>query len=173
MKRVTGIGGVFFKSNDPEKLYARYEEHLGLKPREGEAVVFKWRQADDRTEGRTVLGIFPKSTKYFDPSRSRFMLNFRVHNLDACSQLFARRVLRSMRRSRSTTTGDSPGSWTRKVTASNSGSLQNNLVAPGLSPVRADLKVGPDEVIQGGNKHTICSADPGCGTGTYRPCMRG
>ncbi len=83
MKRVTGIGGIFFKSDDPEKLYAWYEEHLCLKRSSGEAVVFKWRHADDGREGTTVWGIFPRSTKYFDPSRSPFMLNFRVDDLDA------------------------------------------------------------------------------------------
>ena len=82
MKRVTGIGGVFFKSDDPERLYAWYEEHLGLTRSSGEAVVFKWRQADDGTEGQTVLAIFPRGTDYFHPSRSQFMLNFCVDDLD-------------------------------------------------------------------------------------------
>jgi predicted enzyme related to lactoylglutathione lyase len=83
MKRVTGLGGIFFKSEDPEKLYTWYEEHLGLKRDSSEAVVFKWRDLGDEKEGRTVWGIFAKSSKYFDPSPSQFMLNFRVDDLDA------------------------------------------------------------------------------------------
>jgi len=83
MKRVTGLGGIFFKSEDPEKLYAWYEAHLGLKRESNEAVVFKWRDAGDEKEGRTVWAIFAKRSKYFDPSPSQFMLNFRVEDLDA------------------------------------------------------------------------------------------
>jgi predicted enzyme related to lactoylglutathione lyase len=82
LKRVTGLGGIFFKADDPEKLYAWYEEHLGLKRGSEEAVAFKWRHAEDGKEGTTVWAIFPKNTKYFDPSRSQFMLNFRVDDLD-------------------------------------------------------------------------------------------
>jgi predicted enzyme related to lactoylglutathione lyase len=83
MKRVTGLGGIFFKSDDPEKLYAWYEAHLGLKRDSSEAVMFKWRDAVDEKEGMTVWAIFAKSSPYFDPSRSPFMLNFRVDDLDA------------------------------------------------------------------------------------------
>ena len=83
MKRVTGLGGIFFKSDDPEKLYAWYEEHLGLKRESNEGGAFKWRDLEDNKEGMTVWGIFPKSSTYFDPSRSQFMLNFRVDDLDA------------------------------------------------------------------------------------------
>jgi len=82
MKRVTGLGGVFFKADDPTGLYAWYEKHLGLKQESGHGVEFKWRHADDGSEGMTVLAIFPKSTKYFDPSPSPFKLNFRVDDLD-------------------------------------------------------------------------------------------
>jgi predicted enzyme related to lactoylglutathione lyase len=48
-----------------------------------EAVVFNWRQAEDHEKsGMTVWSIFPKDTKYFDPSRSSFMMNFMVDDLD-------------------------------------------------------------------------------------------
>ena len=83
MKRVTGLGGVFFKSDHPEKLYAWYEEHLGLKRDSSEGVAFRWRDTEEGKEGLTALGIFDKNSKYFDPSRSQFMLNFRVADLDA------------------------------------------------------------------------------------------
>jgi len=79
MKRVSGLGGIFFKADHPEKLYTWYEKHLGLQRQAQEAVVFNWRQADDPGKsGMTVWAIFPKDTKYFDPSRSSFMMNFIV-----------------------------------------------------------------------------------------------
>jgi predicted enzyme related to lactoylglutathione lyase len=83
MKRVTALGGIFFKADNPEKLYTWYEKHLGLQRQGQEAVVFNWRQADDPEKpGMTVWSIFPKDTKYFDPSRSSFMMNFMVEDLD-------------------------------------------------------------------------------------------
>jgi predicted enzyme related to lactoylglutathione lyase len=54
-----------------------------LKRDSGEAVVFKWRDAADQKEGRTVWAIFAKSSTYFDPSHSQFMSNYRVEDLDA------------------------------------------------------------------------------------------
>jgi predicted enzyme related to lactoylglutathione lyase len=84
MKRVTGIGVIFFKTQDPEKLKAWYQEHLGLEPdSEGEAVVFKWRETEQpEAIGRTVWSPFPADTKYFAPSQSSFMINYRVVDLD-------------------------------------------------------------------------------------------
>ena len=83
MRRVTGLGGVFFKANDPNKLYEWYEKHLGLKREQG-SVNFKWRGAEDaKEEGMTVWALFPKDTKYFDPSRASLMINYRVDDLDA------------------------------------------------------------------------------------------
>ncbi|MGB7592273.1 MAG: VOC family protein [Terriglobia bacterium] len=83
MRRVNGLGGIFFKADHPDKLYAWYEKHLGLQRQAQEAVVFNWRQADDPGKsGMTVWAIFPKDTKYFDPSRSSFMMNFIVEDLD-------------------------------------------------------------------------------------------
>ena len=85
MKRVTGIGGVFFKSEHPEKLYQWYEKHLGVtRQPDGQGVAFHWRDPDDpQTKGLTAWAIFPNGTKYFDPSRASVMLNYRVENLDA------------------------------------------------------------------------------------------
>jgi len=79
MKRVTGLGGIFFKAENPEELYKWYENHLGLQHQGQEAVSFNWRQADDPEKlGMTVWAIFPKDTKYFGPSRASFMMNFRA-----------------------------------------------------------------------------------------------
>jgi catechol 2,3-dioxygenase-like lactoylglutathione lyase family enzyme len=85
MKRVTGIGGVFFKSDDPEKLYQWYEKHLGItRDAHGQGGSFHWRDADDPSqEGLTAWAIFPRSSKYFDPSRAGHMINYRVDDLDA------------------------------------------------------------------------------------------
>ncbi len=85
MKRVTGIGGIFFKTQDPQALYQWYEKHLGI-PRalDGASATFEWREADDpEGKGMTVWSIFPRDTKYFDPSAAPFMINYRVDDLDA------------------------------------------------------------------------------------------
>ena len=76
MRRVVGIGGVFFKAEDPEKLYAWYEKHLGIRRQDG-YVAFT---ADD---GITAWAIFKKESKSFAPSVSSLMINYRVENLDA------------------------------------------------------------------------------------------
>ena len=81
MGRVTGLGGVFFKTADPERLYAWYETHLGLK-REGGGVMFRWRDKDSAEPGMTVWSLFKSDTKYFEPSAAPFMLNYRVDDLD-------------------------------------------------------------------------------------------
>lgn len=85
MKRVTGIGGIFFKSDDPERLYRWYEKHLGIvREPHGQGSAFHWREADDpEKDGFTAWGIFPSNTKYFDPSRAPHMINYRVDDLDA------------------------------------------------------------------------------------------
>jgi predicted enzyme related to lactoylglutathione lyase len=77
MERVTGIGGVFIKAEDPDGLYAWYEKHLGMKREPEGTVVFR------DSEGITVWSLFPKTSKYFDPSHGPFMMNYRVENLDA------------------------------------------------------------------------------------------
>ena len=84
MKRVTGIGGIFFKSDDPKKLYEWYETHLGIqRAADGSGVMFEWRDLNDPSQtGTTVWSVFPRTSKYFDPSRSSFMINYRVDDLD-------------------------------------------------------------------------------------------
>ena len=85
MERVTGVGGIFFKSEDPERLYRWYEQHLGIhRTPDGMGAVFEWRAPDDADKkGMTVWSIFPRKTKYFDPSSSAFMINYRVEDLDS------------------------------------------------------------------------------------------
>ena len=84
MKRVTGIGGIFFKAQDPKKLQAWYQEHLGLPEGGVGSVMFKWQELDDpKNEAYTVWAPFPDSTKYFEPGKATFMINYRVADLDA------------------------------------------------------------------------------------------
>jgi catechol 2,3-dioxygenase-like lactoylglutathione lyase family enzyme len=83
MRRVTGVGGIFFKAKDPKALYAWYERHLGIRrDADGSGVSFEW-QDDHNGTGKTVWSIFKSESKYFDPSPSPFMINFRVDNLNA------------------------------------------------------------------------------------------
>ncbi len=83
MKRVTGIGGVFFKCNDPEKIKQWYKTHLGFDTDQYGAK-FEWREDEDSTKkGSTIWSPFPEKTKYFEPSSRDFMINYRVENLEA------------------------------------------------------------------------------------------
>jgi predicted enzyme related to lactoylglutathione lyase len=83
MKKVTGIGGIFFKCKDPKKMREWYETHLGLNTNEYGAV-FEWRQGADSTKkGFTTWSPFAETTKYFEPSTRDFMINYRVENLEA------------------------------------------------------------------------------------------
>src|ERR1700712_693609 len=82
MKRVTGIGGIFFKCKDPKKMREWYQTHLGLNTNSYGAV-FEWRQgADTSKKGFTTWSPFAETTKYFEPSTKDFMINYRVENLD-------------------------------------------------------------------------------------------
>lgn len=81
MKRVTGIGGIFFKSADPKRLGAWYREHLGLEVNEWGGAVFQWGGAGSEP-GVTIWSLFGNDSDKMAPSSAPFMLNFRVDNLD-------------------------------------------------------------------------------------------
>ena len=83
MERVKGIGGIFLKCDNPQKLYKWYEEHLGLKQEsDDQGVLFHWRDAQERRKtGVTVWSLFPRSSQYFDPSPSSVMINYIVEDL--------------------------------------------------------------------------------------------
>jgi len=86
MARVVGIGGVFFKSSDPEKLGAWYQKWLGapVEPPYGAS----FRPETVPVGGLTVWSPFKKDTDYFNPSTREFMINFMVDDLDgALSQV--------------------------------------------------------------------------------------
>jgi len=77
MAAVRGIGGIFFKAENPAELYAWYKKHLGIDGHPNEGAMFPWRQADDPSnEGMTVWSIFPDSSKYFRDEKARFMINY-------------------------------------------------------------------------------------------------
>jgi predicted enzyme related to lactoylglutathione lyase len=83
MKKATGIGGIFFKCKDPNKMKEWYQKHLGLNTNQYGAV-FEWYQGADSTKkGFTNWSPFKESTKYFEPSTKDFMINYRVENLEA------------------------------------------------------------------------------------------
>ncbi|MBK8711660.1 MAG: VOC family protein [Niastella sp.] len=83
MKKVTGIGGIFFKCKDPGKMKAWYKTHLGLDTNEYGAS-FEWKELSDSTKtGTTQWTPFAETTKYFEPSQKDFMINYRVANLEA------------------------------------------------------------------------------------------
>ena len=87
MKRVTSLGGIFFKSNDPKKINAWYETHLGIST-DQYGTSFEWRHADDPSKkGFTVWSPFKETTDYFAPSEKGFMINFRVENLEELLKL--------------------------------------------------------------------------------------
>ena len=82
VRKVTGIGGIFFKCKNPSKLRDWYKEHLGLVTN-NYGTTFEWRQAIDSTKkGFTQWTPFGDSTKYFEPSQKDFMINYRVENLE-------------------------------------------------------------------------------------------
>jgi predicted enzyme related to lactoylglutathione lyase len=83
MKKVTGIGGIFFKCSDPSKMREWYKTHLGLDTNDYGAT-FEWKEASDSTKNAsTQWSPFPETTKYFEPSAKDFMINYRVADLEA------------------------------------------------------------------------------------------
>ena len=83
MKKVTGIGGIFFKCKDPKKLNEWYKKHLGFDT-SPYGTNFEWRQEEDSTKkGSTQWAPFAETTKYFEPSTKDFMINYRVENIEA------------------------------------------------------------------------------------------
>lgn len=79
-QKVTGIGGFFFKSENPKALKEWYNKHLGLNTDEY-GCTFWWKDKND-SEASTQWSPFKADTNYFEPSQKQFMQNFRVHNLD-------------------------------------------------------------------------------------------
>lgn len=85
MKRVTGIGGIFIKAQDTERMRDWYRRHLGIDIQAWGGTAFRWSDPD-RVEpdgGVTVWSLFPADSSYFAPSTAPFMVNYRVDDLHA------------------------------------------------------------------------------------------
>src|SRR5471030_3035230 len=78
MKRVTGIGGVFFKAKDPKALQAWYQQHLGIDVKPWGGAAFEWTDG-----GTTAWNIASAQSDQFAPSTATFMVNYRVEDLHA------------------------------------------------------------------------------------------
>ena len=108
MKRVTGIGGLFFKCRDPEKTKQWYKEHLDL-PVDDWGATFGWRNKDEPEKiCYTAWSPFPADTDYFGPSKKEFMFNYRVEIVGEIEEYEYAKLV---------------GSWISKGTRSNSGNL--------------------------------------------------
>ncbi|MBK7030694.1 MAG: VOC family protein [Bacteroidales bacterium] len=83
LKRVTGIGGIFFKCKNPKAVREWYQEHLGLNTNPYGSVFEWWQGADSTKKGFTQWSPFNEKTTYFEPSTKDFMINYRVDNLEA------------------------------------------------------------------------------------------
>jgi predicted enzyme related to lactoylglutathione lyase len=82
MKRVTGIGGIFFKAKDPAALTGWYKTHLGIDVQEWGGTAFRWTDdAGNATSGTTVWSVNGADGEQFAPSQSSFMVNYRVADL--------------------------------------------------------------------------------------------
>jgi len=84
MKRVTGIGGVFFKAKDPKALQAWYKEHLGVDVQPWGGAAFDWTDSEGKpVVGTTAWNIASMESDQFAPSTAPFMVNYRVDDLVA------------------------------------------------------------------------------------------
>ena len=84
MKRVTGIGGIFFKAKDAPALQAWYKRHLGIDVQEWGGAAFDRADSDGKpTGGTTVWSVAPEEGDPFAPSKASFMVNYRVEDLHA------------------------------------------------------------------------------------------
>jgi predicted enzyme related to lactoylglutathione lyase len=84
MRRVSGIGGVFFKAKNAAALREWYRVHLGIEVEAWGGAAFSWQDASSKASvGTTVWSIFEDSSTYFAPSTANFMINYRVEDLAA------------------------------------------------------------------------------------------
>lgn len=82
MRRVTGIGGIFFKARDPAALRGWYSKHLGIDVQDWGGTAFTWTDASGQpTKGTTIWSIGGSDGDYFAPSSAPFMINYRVADL--------------------------------------------------------------------------------------------
>ena len=87
MKRVTGIGGIFFQARDPQALQAWYRRHLGIDVLDWGGAAFRW--TDDQgapVGGTTIWSVGQAGGDHFAPSQAPFMINYRVADVRALAQ---------------------------------------------------------------------------------------
>lgn len=84
MKRVTGIGGIFFTASDPVALRAWYKQHLGIDVQDWGGAALRWVDDEERpVAGTTIWSVAEADKDYFAPSKASFMVNYRVADLHA------------------------------------------------------------------------------------------
>ena len=84
MKRVTGIGGIFFKAKDAAALRAWYKRHLGIDVQDWGGTAFMWTDSNgEPKDGMTIWSVASETSDQFAPSTSSFMINYRVDDLHA------------------------------------------------------------------------------------------
>ena len=87
MKRVTGIGGIFFNAKDPVALRAWYKTHLGIDVQEWGGAAFRWvDETGKSTTGTTIWSVGAAEADNFAPSTASFMINYRVADLHGVLQ---------------------------------------------------------------------------------------
>jgi predicted enzyme related to lactoylglutathione lyase len=88
MKRVIGIGGIFFNARDPAALRTWYQRHLGIDVQEWGGTAFAWADSvENPADGSTIWSIGAADNHHFAPSTAPFMVNYRVEDLDALLQV--------------------------------------------------------------------------------------
>ena len=84
MRRVTGIGGIFLSAKDPKALCDWYKKHLGIDIQDWGGAAFTWTDSEGNpTKGTTIWSVGPADGNHFAPSKSTFMVNYRVEDLAA------------------------------------------------------------------------------------------
>ncbi len=83
MKKVTGIGGIFFKCKDPNKMKEWYKTHLGIDAGQYGASFEWYEDAEGKKKGLTQWNLNSETAKLYEPSKKDFMINYRVDNLEA------------------------------------------------------------------------------------------
>jgi len=87
IKRVTGVGGIFFKCRNPAKVKEWYKTHLGFDTNQYGAS-FEWQEGTGPTKKESLQwSPFAETTTYFEPSTKDFMINYRVENLISLVEL--------------------------------------------------------------------------------------
>jgi predicted enzyme related to lactoylglutathione lyase len=82
MKKITGVGGVFFKARDPKGLMEWYTRHLGLEFQYG-FIQLSWADDPRSKTGSTTFAIFKEDADNFNPGEKPYLINFRVSDLGA------------------------------------------------------------------------------------------